>query len=145
MSVSLLLLWGATVSGMAHSAPRTVTLNGYVIDSACWFTKNLKKPVSPACAVACAKAGSPLVILAADGTIYWPISNRTPAKSQNALLMPFAGKRVMVTGKIYEKGGSHAIVITGIQVVGPVMGTSETGQASRPLPVASLTRERTRP
>ncbi len=39
------------------------TVKGYVIDSACTFTKNLKKPISPDCAKACAKAGSPLVIL----------------------------------------------------------------------------------
>jgi hypothetical protein len=116
LSVSLLLVLGATVSGMAGSASKTVTLNGYVIDSACFFTKNLRKPVSPACAVACAKAGSPLVILADDGTIYWPISNITPAKGQNARLMPFAGKRVMVRGELYEKGGSHAIVIARIEL-----------------------------
>src|SRR5271154_4751397 len=49
------------------------TIKGYVLDSACAFTKNLKKPISAECAVACAKAGSPLVILSDDGIIYWPI------------------------------------------------------------------------
>ena len=59
------------------------TIKGYVLDSACAFTKNLKKPISPECAVACAKAGSPLVILSDDGTIYWPISDATPSSGQN--------------------------------------------------------------
>lgn len=115
LCVSLLLVLGATGSRIARSAPRMVTLNGYMLDSACAFTKELKKPVSPACAVACAKAGSPMVILADDGTIYWPISSAMPAKGQNARLMPFAGKRVMVSGRVYEKGGSHAIVIEKIE------------------------------
>src|SRR5580704_12290846 len=65
------------------------TIKGYVLDSACAFTKNLKKPVSPECAVACAKAGSPLVILSDDGTIYWPIADATPSSCQNDKLLPF--------------------------------------------------------
>jgi hypothetical protein len=48
----------------------TVTVKGYVLDSACAFTKGLSKPISKQCAVSCANAGSPLVILADDGTIY---------------------------------------------------------------------------
>ena len=44
-------------------------MQGYVLDSACAFTKGLEKPISRDCALACAKAGSPLVILTANGTI----------------------------------------------------------------------------
>ena len=60
-------------------AGKSVTVKGYVLDSACAYTKGLKKPISAQCAVACAKAGSPLVILADDGTIYWPIADTTPS------------------------------------------------------------------
>ena len=52
------------------AAEQTATVRGYVLDSACAFTKSLDKPVSRACALACAKSGSPLVILADDGNIY---------------------------------------------------------------------------
>jgi hypothetical protein len=93
----------------------TTTLKGYVLDSACAFVKNLKKPISPDCAVACAKAGSPLAILADDGKLYLPISNTIPATGQNEQLLKFAGQRVTATGKVYEKGGSHAIVIDKIE------------------------------
>jgi hypothetical protein len=61
--------------------------------------------------VACAKTGSPLVILQDDGSIYWPIAESMPAQGQNERLMPFAGKRVTATGKTYVRGGSTAIVI----------------------------------
>ena len=91
------------------------TVKGYVIDSACTFTKNLKKPISPQCAVACAKAGSPLVILSDDGTIYWPIDDAMPSSGQNAKLLPFAGQKVTATGKVFERGGSHAVVIDKIE------------------------------
>lgn len=112
--IGLLFIFVISPLGAAAPAPRAVTLRGYVIDSACAFTKGLKKPVSPDCAVACARAGSPLVILASDGVIYWPISDAAPAKGQNSRLMPFAGKRVTVSGDVYEKGGSEAIAIKAI-------------------------------
>ena len=91
------------------------TIKGYVIDSACTFTKHLKKPVSPDCAIACAKAGSDLVIQTEAGTVYWPISGDTPATGQNDKLMSYAGKMVSVTGKVYTKGGSKAIVIDKVE------------------------------
>lgn len=94
---------------------KTVTVKGYVLDSACAFTKGLKKPISAECATACAKAGSPLVILSSAGTIYWPIADTTPSSSQNDKLLPFAGQRVTVSGKVFQRGGSTAIVISKIE------------------------------
>jgi len=94
---------------------KTAAVKGYVIDSACTFTKNLKKPISVDCAEACAKAGSPLVILSDTGAIYWPIADTMPAAGQNEKLLPFAGKRVVVNGKVYDHGGSKALVIEKIE------------------------------
>ncbi|MGH9454619.1 MAG: hypothetical protein ACRD2O_11695, partial [Terriglobia bacterium] len=54
--VAALLLSAVAIPHGAWSAARSSTLTGYVLDSACAFTKNLKKPVGPECAVACAKA-----------------------------------------------------------------------------------------
>jgi hypothetical protein len=110
-----LLIVGSAV--IAYSAAKTVTVKGYVLDSACAFTKSLAKPISADCARACAKAGSPLVILAADGTIYWPISDTTPASGQNEKLMPFAGQKVTATGKVFQRGGSTALVAEKIEAL----------------------------
>ena len=98
------------LASAADSDKRT-SIKGYVIDSACAFTKGLNKPISPDCATACAKAGSPLVILGDNGTVYWPISDKTPASGQNHRLLSFAGKRVTVSGKTFQRGGSTAVVI----------------------------------
>ena len=113
-TTALLILLFTTISLTAADA-QTATVKGYVLDSACAFTKNLEKPISKECAISCAKAGSPLVILAEDGTIYWPIADTTPSKEQNARLLPFAGDKVTVTGKVYDRGGSKAIVIEKIE------------------------------
>ena len=104
---------------LARAEGKATTVKGYVLDSACAFTKDLSKPISSECALACAKAGSPLVILADDGTIYWPISDTAamPAKGQNNRLMKFAGQKVSAQGMAYVKGGSNAMVIEKIEAV----------------------------
>ena len=99
----------------AGTGGKPVTVKGYVLDSACAFTKNLDKPISADCARACAKAGSPLVILAEDGTVYWPIADTTPATGQNEKLMKFAGQKVTAKGKVFQRGGSSAIVIESME------------------------------
>ena len=109
------VLLATAAAGSLWAAGRHATVKGYVIDSACTFVKDLKKPISAECAVACAKAGSPLVIQTAAGVIYLPIAGNMPAASQNEKLLPYAGKEVTVTGTVYVKGGTRAIVIDKIE------------------------------
>jgi hypothetical protein len=96
---------------------KPITVEGYVLDSACTFTKGLDKPISAECARACAKAGSPLVILADNGDIYWPIADTTPSSGQNEKLLPFAGQKVTASGRVFKRGGSSALVIEKIESV----------------------------
>ncbi len=112
ISFAILILAGVT---LWSDTGKSVTLKGYVLDSACAFTKGLKKPISADCATACARAGSPLVILSDNGAIYWPISDSTPSSGQNEKLMPFAGQKVTASGKVYQRGGSTALVIEKIE------------------------------
>jgi hypothetical protein len=117
-SKAVLLVLLAAASCLSAADTPTVTVKGYVLDSACAFTKGLNKPISKQCAISCANAGSQLVILADDGTIYWPIADTTPSSGQNPKLLPFAGDRVIANGKIYQRGGSKAIVIERIEAQG---------------------------
>lgn len=105
----------AGVLAWSSDRGKSITVKGYVLDSACAFTKGLKKPISADCATACAKAGSPLVILTDNGNIYWPIADTTPSSGQNERLLPFAGQKVTASGKAFERGGSTAIVIEKIE------------------------------
>jgi hypothetical protein len=109
----VLLLTAA--QALAQPQATQTTVKGYVIDSACLFIRNLDKPVGKDCAIKCAKAGSPLVILADDGTVYLPISGDMPAAGQNERLMKFAGEKVTVRGKAFERGGAHAMVIDEVE------------------------------
>ena len=115
VKISLVVVLGASALVWSDEAGKATTVKGYVLDSACAFTKGLKKPISSECATACAKAGSPLVILTDSGAIYWPIAGTTPSSGQNDRLLPFAGQKVMASGKVFERGGSTAIVIDKIE------------------------------
>jgi hypothetical protein len=110
-SVAIAACLFAALLFAGSDAGKPISVNGYVLDSACAFTKGLQKPISAQCAQACAKAGSALVILSDNGTIYWPIADTTPSAGQNEKLLPFAGQRVTASGKAYARGGSTAIVI----------------------------------
>lgn len=112
--IACLLIATALVIPAESSKP--ITVKGYVLDSACAFTKGLKRPISEECAVACAKAGSPLVILTDTGEIYWPIADTTPSSGQNERLLPFAGKKVTASGRVFQRGGSNALVILEIKL-----------------------------
>ena len=103
----------------AAAGKKPALIKGYVIDSACTYVKNLEKPISSDCATACARNGSPLVVLADDGTIYWPIDESMPAHGQNEKLLAYAGQKVEVSGKVFNRGGSRALVIQSITAAKP--------------------------
>ncbi len=115
MKISLAVAFALGVMAWSSDAGKPTTVKGYVLDSACAFTKGLKKPISADCATACAKAGSPLVILTDSGTIYWPIADTTPSSGQNDRLLPFAGQKITASGKVFARAGSSAIVIEKVE------------------------------
>jgi hypothetical protein len=109
--VSTLIFSVCIGQALAQQKGTAVTVTGWVLDSACAYTKGLEKPISRDCAISCAKKGSPLVILRDDGTIFLPVSEEMPAIGQNERLLPFAGKRVTVSGRAFTRAGSQALVM----------------------------------
>lgn len=89
------------------------TISGLVRDIACPIQnkQSTARRFNRDCALACARQGSPLAVLTDDGTMYLPISASMPDTDQRARLMPFVGKYVRVVGDVYDRNGSHAIVI----------------------------------
>ena len=96
-------------------------ITGYVRDIAC-LVQNPKAgaattPVAKDCLKECVRGGSPLVILSEDGLLYVPISTETPDKSVHSQMLPYAGKYVKVSGKLFERGGLHSISIEKIEAI----------------------------
>lgn len=123
-----LLAGCGTVSVLAASPQRTsmegdranaskATIEGLVRDVACPI-QNLDgtaTSLSLKCVRECVRGGSPLVILTKDGYLYFPISAKMPDTDQRQELMPFVAKYVRASGIVFERTGTHAIVIAEIK------------------------------
>lgn len=106
------------------TAVGTRTVEGLVRDIACPLQnkKSTSTSYSKDCITTCVKAGSPLGILASDGTTYLPITESMPDTGQSQL-KPFIGEHVQATGKVFERNGGHAIEISEIhQLPGDAVG-----------------------
>jgi hypothetical protein len=92
-------------------------ISGLVRDIACPLQnkQSTARRFNRDCAIACARQGSPLAILTDDGTMYLPISESMPDSDHRPQLMPFVGKYVRVVGDVYERKGTHGIVIKEIK------------------------------
>jgi hypothetical protein len=91
---------------------------GYVRDSGCVHRfHEVVKSLPNGCLEACVRAGSPLVILSKDEEVFHPVSEQMPDVDVRSKLLPFAGKLVKITGKVYDRGGSKAITLERIEEV----------------------------
>ena len=96
----------------------TTTVVGYLRDSGCVHRfHEVVKPLPNGCLEACVRAGSPLVILSKGEEVFHPVSAEMPDVDVRAKLLPFVGKLVKVTGKVYDRGGSKAITVERIEQV----------------------------
>ena len=113
-SASLLFAVDKSVD-KSEDAP-TASVVGYLRDSGCVHRfHEVVKPLPNGCLEACVRAGSPLVLLTKNEEVVHVISSEMPDVDVRAKLLPFAGKYVKVTGKVYERGGSKAITLDHIE------------------------------
>jgi hypothetical protein len=96
----------------AQSSDEIKQVVGLVRDIACPLqnTKSTTTSYSKDCIVQCAKAGSPLGILTADGATYLPVTTTMPDMGQEQL-KAYVGEMVEAKGKVFERNGGHAIEI----------------------------------
>jgi hypothetical protein len=109
---------GAQQSGSSTANGNTDTgvpmvIEGLVRDVACPMQnhKSTARNFNLDCALACAKAGSPLIILTQTDEIHFPISGQMPDPSQRERLLPLVGKYVRATGTVYRRNGTRVIVL----------------------------------
>lgn len=96
-----------------------ITLKGEVIDLACYM-KNKdagKGPDHKECAVKCAKNGVPLGLLEdGTGTVYYTVKMKNK-NNANDMMIPFVAEKVLIKGKIIERGGTKLLFIDMIEKV----------------------------
>ncbi|MGE5692996.1 MAG: hypothetical protein ACM3YF_04360 [Candidatus Zixiibacteriota bacterium] len=91
--------------GKTETAPKTAAkLVGEVICISCYVDHESKGAEHAACATSCAKRGVPMGILEdKTGNVFLVVKGHTGA---NADLQPFAGKKVALAGRWFERGGA---------------------------------------
>jgi hypothetical protein len=104
--------------GPTQKETPSTTIVGYVRDSGCVhrFHKVIK-PLPNGCVEACVRGGSPLVVLTKDEQVFHPISAEMPDVDVRQKLLPFVGKLVKITGRLYSRGGSNAISLEQIEEI----------------------------
>jgi hypothetical protein len=92
-----------------------MTLKGEVVDVACSLAKKEagKGATHASCAMVCAKKGQPVGILTADA-VYTVTGDY--AAGNNAKLLDFVAKNVIVTGEVTEKDGQKMINVKSIKL-----------------------------
>ncbi|MBI1745914.1 MAG: hypothetical protein HYR55_04910 [Acidobacteria bacterium] len=110
-------LW---IPKVIKAAKNEVTITGEVIDSSCYIKMGAKGTDHKECAMICVKAGIPLALLEdKTGMVYMLASNREFESSQVKFqpLENFVAHKVMVKGKLYEKGGQKLLEISSVEKV----------------------------
>ncbi len=104
--LSAAAVWASdTAKGKTGAASKTeAKLVGEVVCLSCYVDHEAKGADHAACAAACAKRGVPMGILEdKTSNVYMVVKGHTGA---NEALQPFAGKKVALSGRWMERGGS---------------------------------------
>lgn len=115
----------AIVFVMAFSAPAfaaTQTVKGQIIDASCYAKDKSNTGVDHKmpqdvkdCAIACAKRGRPMAILASDGKVY--TIGGDLAANNNEKLVPHVSHTVEVTGDVMMKDGATMITASALKMI----------------------------
>jgi hypothetical protein len=116
MSWTLWAVLGIVTLGASTRAraQEEVTVQGEIVDLACYMAKGSKGPSHKACAQMCAKKGVPIGVLTDGGEVLLLLddhNNPDPYEATKKL----AGERVEVSGKKYGKQGVTSIVVGAVK------------------------------
>jgi hypothetical protein len=104
-----LVTWG----GVVH-AQEEVTVQGEIVDMACYMSKGSRGSAHKSCAQLCAKRGVPIGVLTDSGELYLLLddhNNSDPYEQAKKL----AGVRAEVNGKKFNKEGVSSIVVSAVK------------------------------
>lgn len=90
------------------------TITGEVVDMWCYLEGGDRGPAKKDCATACAKAGNPIGVLDAKGSLYVAAGLKDHQPAQ-ALLLNKMSDQVTVTGTLVKKAGVQMIYIESVK------------------------------
>jgi hypothetical protein len=94
----------------AAAAQDDVTVQGEIVDMACYMAKGSKGAGHKTCAQMCAKRGVPIGILTDAGELYLLLDDHNNPDAYDEA-KKLAGERAQIAGKKYSKQGVASIVV----------------------------------
>ena len=115
----LILLVGLFVGSLAVAhgeGGEQITVEGEILDMACYVPKGAKGPEHAKCAKACVKGGQPMGLLAADGQVYVLFASHDDATAFEQA-KEHAGARVAIVGVVSERAGLKGLEVHAIKAM----------------------------
>ena len=91
-------------------AQEDLTVQGEIVDLACYMSKGSKGAAHKACAQMCAKKGVPIGVLTDSGEVYLLLDDHNNPEPYDTA-KKLAGERAEITGKKFSKPGVGSIVV----------------------------------
>jgi hypothetical protein len=114
ISILLVMLPTSLMAPLMARAQEDVTVQGEVIDLACYMAKGSKGAAHKACAQMCAKKGVPIGVLTDGGEVYLLLDDHNNPDPYDAA-KKLAGDRAEINGKKFNKQGVASIVVGGVK------------------------------
>jgi len=115
-SLVLLLAVGLCAVALGADENEKVTVQGEVLDMACWVSHGAQGAEHAQCAQACAKGGQPIGLLTSDGTVYLLYASHQDASAFEQA-KEHAGKKVEITGIAATKGGIRGLEVDSVKAL----------------------------
>ena len=116
-SITSSLVVLTAIAGLLAWSPRAsaqddVTVQGEIIDMACYMAKGSKGAAHKTCAQMCAKKGVPIGVLTDAGDVYLLLDDHNNPDPYDAA-KKLAGEHAEINGKKFSKQGVASIVVSG--------------------------------
>lgn len=98
----------------AHAQEKAVTVQGEIVDLACYMAKGSRGASHKACAQLCAKRGAPIGVLTDTGELFLLVDDHNNSDPYEAA-KKLAGERAEVNGKEISKQGVASIVVGAVK------------------------------
>ena len=100
--------------GEEHKADEALSMEGEIVDMACYVAHEAKGPDHAGCAKRCAQAGQPIGLLTDDGTLYLLYANHKDGSAFETA-KELAGTNVHISGKLSTMSGIKGIEVQAVE------------------------------
>ena len=112
--LSLCLTVVSTLPVAGAEGGEDMTLEGEILDLACYLPQGARGADHADCAKKCVKAGQPMALITEEGTVYVLYADhKDSAPFEKA--MEHAGQTVKVTGSAAEMAGMKGLTVHGVE------------------------------